>query len=68
MISFYIFCGPSFKIFDRIYVLRVIFSLHFVFSKEATLGGFTETFYFLDRKIKQDCSYQGEALNVPTAF
>ena len=22
----------------------------------------------LDRKLKQDCSYQGEALNVPTAF
>ena len=24
--------------------------------------------YYFDLKEKQDCSYQGEALNVPTAF
>ena len=36
--------------------------------RQFSLRQFSKLYKMLDMKEKQDCSYQGKALNVPTAF
>ena len=50
--------------FSRIFLMFLPFFLHLI--KKITVEMFKE--YSQIQNTKQDCSYQGEALNVPTAF